>query len=107
MANDKRNMVTGLAPPSLSLGQIIKFTVAGSHNHCFSPLQAGDCRLVEYSRLATNLPKHYPLNVFHFPFSILRLSFVIACPARFRQWLMTNVKWKMENGRWKYLKIFA
>jgi len=59
MANDKRNMVTGLAPPSLSLGQIIKFTVAGSHSHCFSPLQAGDRCLVEHSRPAPDLLEPY------------------------------------------------
>src|SRR5215475_8729018 len=35
--------------------------------------------------------------VFHFPFSILHLSFAIAGTAQRAQWQMTNVIWKMEN----------
>ena len=39
------------------------------------------------------------------PFSILHLSFAIA--ALYAVPAMTNDKRKMENGKWKYLKIFA
>jgi hypothetical protein len=35
--------------------------------------------------------------IFHFPFSILRLSFVIARPVRLRA--MANDKRNMENGK--------
>src|SRR4029453_7866501 len=37
-------------------------------------------------------------SLFHFPFSILQLSFTIARLVWFRRWQMLNIKWKMENG---------
>src|SRR5262249_27132753 len=49
--------------------------------------------------------RFWGISVFHFPFSILGLSFAIACLVRFKQWQMTNLKWKMENER-RFSKFF-
>jgi hypothetical protein len=43
-------------------------------------------------------------RIFHFPFSIFHLSFVFPALADSPKLCqMTNLKWKMENGKWKTL----